>query len=178
MRRFTLPLIVLALLGGLLSLSLQRQPRLLPSPLIDRPLPAFSLPSLAHAGQTIDHHSLAGRVVVLNVWASWCGACRDEHPVLMDLARRHTTPVLGLNYKDTPDAARSWLARHGNPYVDSAVDASGRVGIDLGVYGVPETFVIDRAGRVRLKHVGPLTPQVVRDQIEPLLKTLEGQPPA
>ena len=109
---------------------------------------------------------------MLNVWASWCAPCREEHPLVIDIARRGLAPVYGLNYKDSPAAANQWLRQLGNPYTAILVDANGRAGIDFGVYGVPETFIIDRQGIVRFKHVGPLNPAVVRDKIEPLLKAL------
>jgi cytochrome c biogenesis protein CcmG/thiol:disulfide interchange protein DsbE len=117
---------------------------------------------------------LAGKVWLLNVWASWCVACRDEHPVLVEFSKRGVVPIYGLNYKDQRPAAFSWLRQGGNPYVDSFFDADGRIGIDYGVYGVPETFVIDREGMIRYKHIGALTPEVLRDKIEPLIRKLNG----
>jgi cytochrome c biogenesis protein CcmG/thiol:disulfide interchange protein DsbE len=140
--------------------------------LIGKPAPACVLPRLDDASQTVSREDLLGKVWMLNVWASWCGPCRDEHPLVNDIARRQLVPVYGLNYKDKGSAARSWLANLGNPYRATLVDADGRVGIDFGVYGVPETFIIDRLGIVRLKHTGPLTPDVLRQRIEPLLKEL------
>lgn len=176
MKRALLPLALFVVLLGFLAAGLSGKPRDLPSALMDRPAPAFRLPVLAGEGPgaTLSRDDLRGQVWVLNVWASWCAACREEHPLLVDFARRATVPVYGLNYKDQPEAAQRWLARHGDPYRRSLVDADGRVGIDFGVYGVPETFVIDRDGVVRLKHVGALTPEVIETQIAPLLRRLQG----
>ena len=111
---------------------------------------------------------------MLNVWASWCGACRDEHPLLLDWSRRQQVTLIGLDYKDERVAGQAWLRNGGNPYADSLFDPDGRIGLDWGVYGVPETFVIDQAGIVRFKHIGALTPQVLSDRIEPLLRKLNG----
>ena len=111
---------------------------------------------------------------MLNVWASWCGACRDEHPLLVAWAREGKVKLIGLDYKDERAAGLAWLSGMGNPYADSLFDADGRIGLDFGVYGVPETFVIDAAGKVRFKHIGPLTPEVLRDKVEPLLRSLNG----
>jgi cytochrome c biogenesis protein CcmG/thiol:disulfide interchange protein DsbE len=112
-------------------------------------------------------------VTLLNVWASWCAACVEEHPVLSAWVKRRRLPLVGLNYKDDPEQARAWLVRFGNPFHEIAVDRDGRVGIDWGVYGVPETFVIDRAGIIRYKHIGPLTPQVIAEKLDPLIDTLQ-----
>jgi cytochrome c biogenesis protein CcmG/thiol:disulfide interchange protein DsbE len=127
---------------------------------------------MTQPGETIKRDDLAGKVWVLNVWASWCAPCRDEHPLWVDLARRGVVPIYGLNYKDQTGPAVAWLQRLGNPYTESLVDADGRIGIDYGVYGVPETFVIDKAGVIRMKHIGPVTPEVLRDKIEPLVRQL------
>ncbi|MBS0592233.1 MAG: DsbE family thiol:disulfide interchange protein [Proteobacteria bacterium] len=174
MKRYLLPLLVFAALVGFLAVGLQRDPKIVPSPLIDKPAPAFSLPRLDDPAQAIANADLKGKVWLLNVWASWCVACRIEHPVLVELAGTGAVPIYGLNYKDKRDDARAWLAQHGDPYVASIVDAKGLVGIDFGVYGVPETFVIDQAGVIRLKHIGPVTQEVLRDQILPLVKKLNG----
>jgi cytochrome c biogenesis protein CcmG, thiol:disulfide interchange protein DsbE len=140
--------------------------------LIDKPAPAFSLPRLDAPEQTIRRDDLLGKVWMLNVWASWCIACREEHPLLVEFSRKKLVPVYGLNYKDERPAGLRWLANFGNPYDASLFDHDGRVGIDWGVYGVPETFVIDRQGVVRYKHIGPLTPEVIRTRIEPLVRQL------
>lgn len=175
MKRFLLPAVVFALLVGLLAVGLKLDPHEVPSPLIDKPAPAFSLPRLDQPGRTISAQDLRGKVWMLNVWASWCVACRQEHPVLVDFFQRGgAVPVYGLNYKDKREDALAWLQRFGNPYVASLSDTEGLVGIDFGVYGVPETFVIDKAGVIRLKHIGPVTPEVLRDTILPLVKKLDA----
>ena len=172
MIRFILPLGVFLLLALFLALGLKLDPREVPSPLIDKPAPAFAAPALARPNEQIQRDALLGKVWVLNVWASWCVACRDEHPVLVDFAKRAGVPIYGLNYKDQRADALGWLSQFGDPYTDSVFDGDGRIGIDYGVYGVPETFVIDRQGTIRLKHIGPVTPEVLRDKIEPMLRKL------
>ena len=173
--RFLVPLGIFLVLCVFLGVGLGLNPREVPSPLIGKPAPAFSLPRLDNADQRLARDDLLGKVWMLNVWASWCAPCREEHPLVVDLAKRQVVPVYGLNYKDTRNAARNWLANLGDPYQATAFDQDGRVGIDFGVYGVPETFIIDKQGIVRLKHIGPLTPDVVRERIEPLVKQLQGQ---
>ena len=170
--RFLLPLALFVALLVLLGFGLKLNPAEVPSPLIGKPAPAFTLPRLDDAAQSLRKEDLLGQVWMLNVWASWCAPCREEHPLVTDIGRRKLVPVYGLNYKDTRPAATGWLARLGNPYQATLFDADGRVGIDFGVYGVPETFIIDKQGVVRLKHIGPLTPEAVRERIEPLLKQL------
>ena len=176
--KFLIPLAVFAALVLFLGKGLDLNPREVPSPLIGKPAPAFALPTLGDAdsaaGATLKREDMLGQVWVLNVWASWCAPCRVEHPLLINLAQKKLAPVYGLNYKDRPEAARHFLSQLGNPFVATLVDADGRVGIDYGVYGVPETFVIDKAGVIRHKHIGPLTPEALRDRIEPLLKQLNG----
>ena len=174
MTRFLLPLGAFLVLAGFLAVGLRLDPRDVPSPLIDKPAPAFVATALARPEAMLRRDDLLGKVWVLNVWASWCAACREEHPLLVDFARRTAVPIYGLNYKDDRAAGLGWLRRFGNPYVDSLFDPEGRIGIDYGVYGVPETFVIDRTGVIRHKHVGPLTPAVLRDTIEPLLRKLHA----
>jgi len=173
--RFLLPMALFAGILLFLGVGLGLNPREVPSPLIGKPAPAFTLPRLDDAGQQISRDDLLGKVWMLNVWASWCAPCRDEHPLVIDIARRQLVAVYGLNYKDARPAATRWLANLGNPYRATLVDADGRVGIDFGVYGVPETFIIDRQGVVRFKHTGPLTPDVIRSKIEPLLKDLNAR---
>ena len=170
--KFLLPLALFGVLALFLAKGLSLNPREVPSPLIGKPAPAFALPRLDDASVTIRRDDLLGKVWVLNVYASWCVPCRQEHPLLVDMARRQVAPIYGLNYKDTKDAANRFLNQLGNPYVASIVDADGRVGIDYGVYGVPETFVVDKQGVIRYKHIGPLNPEVVANKIEPLLKQL------
>ena len=172
--RFILPLGIFALLVFFLWRGLKLDPHELPSPLIDKPAPGFALARLDDASQTIRRDDMLGKVWLLNVWASWCVACRDEHPTLLAFSKTRAAPVIGLNYKDTRPEGLQWLSQFGNPYEVSAFDRDGRVGIDFGVYGVPETFVIDKRGLVRFKHVGPLTPEVIETRIKPLLKVLNG----
>jgi len=172
--RFLIPLAVFLVLAAFLARGLKLDPREVPSPLIGKPAPGFALTRLDNAGSTLRREDLLGRVWILNVWASWCGACRDEHPLLVEFSRRKIVPVYGLNYKDERPDGMAWLARFGNPYEASLFDHDGRVGIDYGVYGVPETFIIDKQGTVRMKHIGPLTPEVIQTRIEPLLKELNN----
>ncbi len=172
--RFLIPLALFGVLALFLAAGLKLDPKEVPSPLIGKPAPAFKLARLDDPAATISRDDLLGKVWMLNVWASWCVACREEHPALVAFARRKLVPIYGLNYKDDREAALTWLARLGNPYAASIADTDGRVGIDFGVYGVPETFVIDRQGVVRFKHIGPLTPELIRERIEPLLAQLNS----
>lgn len=172
--RYLIPLAVFLALVGFLAVGLKLDPKEVPSPLIGKPAPDFALTRLDQPALTIRRDDLLGKVWMLNVWASWCTACREEHPVLLDFARRRLVPVYGLNYKDQRGAGLRWLGNYGDPYETSLYDPDGRTGIDWGVYGVPETFVIDRQGVVRYKHIGPLTPEVIRERIEPLLRQLHG----
>jgi cytochrome c biogenesis protein CcmG/thiol:disulfide interchange protein DsbE len=171
-KRYLLPLLAFLVLVGFLAVGLRLNPREVPSPLVNRPTPEFRLPTLADPAQQLAPKDLLGKVWLLNVWASWCVACRLEHPVLVDFARAGLVPVYGLNYKDKRADALAWLEKFGNPYQHSLQDSDGLAGIELGVYGVPETFVIDRAGVIRFKHIGPLTPEVLRDTILPLVGKL------
>ena len=195
MNRFLWPLIGFVLLVVLLAVGLNLNPRDVPSPLVGKSAPAFTLARLDAPDKTFSPQDMKGQVWLLNVWASWCVSCRQEHPVLVDMARTQNNPPLklvGLNYKEvrgdgaldaskfsadeerrlTIERARGWLTRHGDPYFFSALDIDGRVGIDYGVYGVPETYVIDKAGIIRLKHTGPLTPEVVKGKLLPLVAEL------
>lgn len=174
MNRFTAPLLAFAALLVVFGIGLTLNPREIPSPLVGKPAPAFDAESLHDPGSRFSPADLRGKVWLLNVWASWCVACREEHPLLVDFARRSPVPIYGLNYKDQRGDALNWLARYGNPYAASLHDLKGLVGIDFGVYGVPETFIIDKAGVIRMKHIGPLTPEVIRDKIEPLVRQLNG----
>lgn len=171
--RFLLPLLVFLALAVVLGLGMRRDPRALPSALVDQPAPAIGLPLLHDPQQRLDTAPLRGQVWLLNVWASWCEPCRAELPALKVLAARDAVPLYGLNYKDRDATARKLLAQVGNPYIASAVDADGRVGMDFGVHGVPETFVIDAAGRVRLRHTGPVTAEVWRDKLMPAIQALK-----
>ena len=161
-----------AALVALLAVGLTLKPREVPSPLIGKPAPAFDLPLLHAPERSFTQKEMLGKVWVLNVWASWCPPCLVEHPVVTALAKSGLAPVVGLNYKDRREDALPWLKRNGDPFLFSVADADGRIAMDYGVYGVPETYVIDRRGVIRYKHIGPLTPEVVRDKVEPLLKEL------
>jgi cytochrome c biogenesis protein CcmG/thiol:disulfide interchange protein DsbE len=177
MRGRFLPLVVFAVLALLLGVGLTLKPREVPSPFIGKPAPAFALPSLKEPGTTISPVAFAGKPWLLNVWASWCAPCREEHPLLVAIARESGVVLVGMNYKDDPRAADEWLRRLGDPYRAIVVDRDGRAGIDWGVYGVPETFVIDAAGIVRHKHIGPLTQEAWTRDVQPLLRKLQ-EPPA
>ena len=171
MNRF-LPLLIFLALAAIMGIGLTRNPRDIPSPIVGRVAPAFSLPSL-DAPQQLSPQTFAGKVWLLNVWASWCANCRAEHPLLLSLQKEGAF-IVGLNYKDKTDNAKMWLQEHGNPYAESAVDTNGAAGLDWGVYGVPETFIIDQNGIVRYKHIGPLDWPTVQEDIRPLLGKLRG----
>lgn len=176
MTRFLIPLGIFGALVALLFVGLRLNPSEVPSPLIDKPAPAFSLPQLHAPDKTLSGQDLLGKAYLLNVWASWCASCRVEQPVLMRLAQTKQIEMYGLNYKDQhPDALR-WLEMFGNPYVASVADLDGRVGIDWGVYGVPETFVIDRSGVIRYKHIGPVTQNDLDSTILPIVRKLQAAP--
>lgn len=190
--KFLVPLLLFFGLAGFLAFGLTLDPREVPSPLIDKPAPAFSLARLDQPEQTFSLEEMRGQVWMLNVWASWCVACRQEHPLLVQMAKQKIVPVVGLNYKEVRgdgainargmaleaetgmaiERARRWLTDHGDPYVLSVLDIDGRVGIDFGVYGVPETFLIDREGRIRYKHIGPITPDSLQNVLMPKIEEL------
>jgi cytochrome c biogenesis protein CcmG/thiol:disulfide interchange protein DsbE len=172
MKRFLIPLLLFVVLAVFLGIGLNRDPHEVPSPLVGKAAPAFTLPQL-DADAKFSPKDMAGKVWLLNVWASWCVSCRQEHPVLVEFAKAKIVPLIGLDYKDQAPDAKGWLGRFGNPYDLSAVDADGRVGIDYGVYGVPETYVIDKAGTIRFKQIGPVTPEVLEKKILPLIKELQ-----
>ena len=172
MKRYLLPLALFLVLAGFLAVGLQRNPREVPSPLIGLPAPAFSAPRLADPAQIVTPAEMRGQAWVLNVWASWCVPCRIEHPLWVDFARTEKVALVGLNYKDKRDDALAWLVRYGDPYRLSLTDPKGQIGIDYGVYGVPETFVIDKEGVIRHKHIGPVTEEAMRDKILPLVRKL------
>ena len=181
-----------AALVALLAVGLNLNPREVPSPLVGKPTPAFSLPQVADPAQTFSPKDMQGKVWLFNVWASWCVSCRQEHPVLVEFSKKVDIPLIGLNYKEVRgdggfdmgkmpadeekklawQRANTWLAQHGNPYKLTVMDLDGRVGIDYGVYGVPETYVIDKAGVIRMKHTGPVTPEILAKKIMPLLAEL------
>lgn len=172
MKRFLLPLAAFAVLIAFLAIGLTHDPRDVPSPLIGKPAPAFTLPQLHDAAKSFSAADMKGRVWLLNVWASWCVSCREEHPVLVEFAKTGQVPIIGLDYKDQAADGKQWLADLGNPYTLAVVDADGRVGIDYGVYGVPETYVIDKQGIIRMKHTGPITPESLNKKILPLVAEL------
>ncbi|MEK9134271.1 MAG: DsbE family thiol:disulfide interchange protein [Pseudomonadota bacterium] len=172
MKKYIVPLVIFVALGLLLAYGLNLDPRRIPSPLIGKPLPAFSLTTVADPARKVSRDDLHGRVYLLSVWASWCVACREEHPLLNELTSRKAVTIIGLNYKDKREDALRWLGALGNPYELSLSDQDGRLGIDLGVYGVPETFVIDKQGVIRYKQIGPMTPEVWEQKLAPLIKEL------
>ncbi len=175
MKRFLIPLALFLVLAVFLAVGLTRDPHEVPSPLVGKPAPMFALPRLDADAQAprFGPKDMAGKVWLLNVWASWCVSCRQEHPVLVSFAKSGVAPLIGLDYKDQRADAQAWLAQFGNPYTLSVVDADGRVGIDYGVYGVPETYVIDKAGTIRFKQIGPVTAEVLQAKILPLIKELQ-----
>ena len=192
MNRFLWPLIGFVVLVVLLAVGLNLNPRDVPSPLVGKPAPTFSLAQLNAPDQVFSPKDMLGKVWLLNVWSTWCVSCRQEHPVLVELSKSKTVPLIGLNYKelrgdggidmDKVDPARekalameraaSWLNKHGNPYTLTAMDLDGRAGIDYGVYGVPETYLIDKAGVIRMKHTGPLSPDILSGKILPMVAEL------
>jgi cytochrome c biogenesis protein CcmG/thiol:disulfide interchange protein DsbE len=172
MKRVLVPLALFLVLVGFLAVGLYRDPREVPSPLVGRAAPAFELPLLQEPQKKFTPMEMRGKVWLLNVWASWCETCRHEHPLLVELSKQKLMPILGLNYKDRNDEALRWLKQFGDPYDFSIVDADGRIGIDYGVYGVPETYLIDAEGVIRFKQIGAITPQVLEQKILPLAKSL------
>ena len=171
--RLIVPLIIFVVIAGFLYVGLSRDPRELPSPLIGKPAPAFALMQLHAPDKKLSTADMKGQVWLLNVWASWCVSCRVEHPLLVQLAQANVVPVIGLNYKDKVPEGLAWLTQNGDPYQLSVVDADGRVGIDWGVYGVPETFVVDKSGVIRYKHIGPVTAEALQKTILPLVRELQ-----
>jgi cytochrome c biogenesis protein CcmG, thiol:disulfide interchange protein DsbE len=177
MLRYLIPLGLFLVMVVFLAIGLTRGDNRdkLPSALINKPAPAFRLPQLNDPAKTFSAEDMRGKVWLMNVWASWCVSCRDEHPFLLDYAKSGVVPIVGFNYKDKREDALSWLEELGNPYVLSAVDLDGRGAIDYGVYGAPETYVIDKSGTIRLKHVGAITPEVWSEEILPLVQELNRQ---
>jgi len=172
MVRYLIPLFVVLILGVFLYRGLHLDPREVPSPFINKPAPDFSLQRLHDMKSTFSNKDMLGKVWLLNVWASWCVACREEHPLLISMARKNMVPIYGLNYKDAPRDAQGWLDQHGDPYVENAVDYKGDVGINYGVYGVPETFLIDKQGVIRHKVIGPLTSSELKNCVMPIVNEL------
>jgi cytochrome c biogenesis protein CcmG/thiol:disulfide interchange protein DsbE len=175
MLKFLMPLFLFIILAVFLAIGLKLNPKEIPSPLIGRPVPNFSLPLLHIPGKNLGSSDLKGRVWMLNVWASWCSACRSEHPLLNQLAKQEAVTIIGLNYKDEPEDAKRWLKMLGNPYNASVMDQDGRIGIDFGVYGVPETFIIDKQGVIRHKHIGPITPDDITGSLMPMIEELQKE---
>ena len=170
-------LIPLAIFIGMLvflGIGLNLDPHKVPSPLIDKPAPVFSLQTIDTPSQVMSSTDMHGKVWLLNVWASWCSGCREEHPLLVEFSKTRAVPIIGLDYKDEAADGRRLLEAMGNPYVTTVSDLNGRTGIEFGVYGVPETFVIDKAGIIRFKQIGPVTPEALRDTILPLVKKLNA----
>lgn len=170
--RYLAPLLAFIALAVILGVGLTLDPRKIPSPLIGKPVPEFSLPPVKGRTLGLASADLKGEVSLVNVFASWCVACREEHPVFMDLRKRGVVPIHGLNYKDKPDDAARWLDELGDPYTRTGADLDGRVAIDWGVYGVPETFLVDREGRIAYKHIGPVTPRILSEKLMPLIEQL------
>ena len=175
MKRFLLPLAIFVVMVGFLAVGLTLNPREVPSPLVGKAAPDFSLPQLHESDKLFSPKDLAGKVWLLNFWASWCNGCKEEHPVLMQIAKSGEVPIYGVDYKDTREEALTWLRRWGNPYPLVAVDEAGRVGINYGVYGVPETYVIDKAGKIRYKQIGPVDQDILEKKILPLVRELQNQ---
>ena len=172
-KKLLIPLVVFVVLCAFLLVGLWRDPREVPSPLIGKPAPSFVLAQLHEPAKTLGTADLKGQVWLLNVWASWCVSCREEHPLLVELGKAKVVPIVGLNYKDESAAGKRWLTQNGDPYNVSVVDRDGRVGIDWGVYGVPETFVVDKEGTIRYKQIGPITAEALEKKILPLIRELE-----
>ncbi|MBK8741463.1 MAG: DsbE family thiol:disulfide interchange protein [Betaproteobacteria bacterium] len=173
--RFGIPLAVFVLLVFFLGRGLWRDPREIPSVLVDKPVPAFTLPVLGSPDKKFSPADYRGKVWLLNVWGSWCISCQVEHPTLLALAKSNVVPIVGFDWKDKPDAAIKWLAQQGgDPYVFSVTDLDGRVAIDFGVYGAPETFVIDKEGMIRYKHIGPLDDKAVTEKLLPWIRKLNS----
>ena len=174
-RQVVITLGIFGTLVAVLAVGLTLNPREVPSPLIGKAAPPFTLPLLHEPDKTFSSKEPLGKVWVFNVWASWCAACRDEHALLVEFSKSGVAPLYGLDYKDKREDGMRWLERYGNPYRASFFDADGRVGIDYGVYGVPETYVIDKKGVIRFKQIGPLTPEVMQKRVVPLIRQLENE---
>ena len=173
MTRFLIPLVVFALLIAVFVVGLGRDPSQLPSPLLDKPAPQFDLPSLLDPEQRVTTQDFNGEVALVNVWATWCVGCRQEHNFLLQLSKADVLPIYGLNWRDNGPEARRWLQQLGDPYVATAYDEDGRVGIDWGVYGAPETFLIGKDGTVLYKQLGPLSWGLWEEKFVPLLEAQE-----
>lgn len=177
--RFSLaiiPLLVMGAVGASLGVGLRRDPHELPSMMIDRPLPDFDLPPVRTGDTGLKSADLIGEVAMINVFGSWCVSCRIEHPTLMQLAAKGRTPIYGVDWKDTTEDGAAWLSSFGDPYAGVGKDHDSRLAIDLGVTGAPETFIIDKTGRIRYKQIGPITDDVWKETIEPIIAALEKEP--
>lgn len=175
MMRFIWPFVIFVALSGFLYVGLGLNPHEVPSPLVNKPAPSFNLPQLHEPAKQFSQQDMKGKVWLLNFWASWCASCKVEHPLFMALARQNSVPIYGIDYKDNPDDGQAWLRNGGDPYVLSASDMDGRVGIEYGLYGVPETYVIDKQGVIRYKQIGPVTQQSLRETILPLVAELQAK---
>jgi len=173
MKKTLIPLVVFVVLVIFLAIGLTRDPREIPSPLIDKPAPAFTAPVLNGGGMQFSNKDMLGKVWLLNTWASWCVACRQEHPLMVELSKAKILPIIGLDYKDKDELGTQWLERYGNPYDVSMADRDGRIGMDFGVYGVPESFLIDKTGIIRYKQIGPFTEADIANKLLPLVKELQ-----
>ena len=173
--RFLIPLLLFVVLVGFLAVGLTRDPREVPSPLVNKSAPVFKVPQVQLADRNFSPDDMKGKVWMLNVFASWCVACKDEHPLLVEMQKAQIVPLIGLDYKDKRPDALKFLSQMGDPYDLAAFDGDGRVGIDYGVYGVPETFIIDKHGVIREKQIGPITPQALEKKILPLLDKLKKE---
>jgi cytochrome c biogenesis protein CcmG, thiol:disulfide interchange protein DsbE len=173
MKKAYIPLGIFVVLLGFLAVGLTLKPHEIPSPLIGKPAPNFTAPVLGKPNESFSNKDMLGQVWLLNTWASWCVACRVEHPLLVEFVKTNPLPIIGLDYKDKEADGLQWLARFGNPYTHTIVDADGRIGIDFGVYGVPESFLIDKQGIIRYKQIGPFTEEALRDKLVPLIKQLQ-----
>ena len=172
--KFGVPLALFVALAAFLAIGLTRDPREVPSPFIGKTAPAFRIARLHEPAEHFSPEDMKGKVWLLNVWASWCVSCRVEHPLLVDMSKKNEVPIVGLDYKDEREKGLEWLNRMGNPYALSAFDVDGKVGIDYGVYGVPETFVIDKQGVIRYKQIGPITPEALEKTLLPLIRKLNA----
>lgn len=170
--RFAIPLVIFAAIAVFFAIGLGLNPREVPSPLIGKPVPQFELPPVKGRSLGLSAHDLKGEVSIVNIFASWCLPCREEHPFLLQLKAEGIAPIHGINYKDRPEDASRWLDALRDPYTRTGADIDGRVGIDWGVYGVPETFVVDREGRIAYKHIGPVTPKLLDETLRPLIARL------
>lgn len=171
-----IPVAILLVIGGFFAFGLTRDPKALPSTMIDRPMPQFDLARITSEREPLTNGDLVGKVSLVNVFGSWCGSCVVEHPQLTEIGKSGLVALYGVDWRDPPSAGAAWLARYGDPYLKTGVDSDSRLAIDLGVTGAPETFVIDRGGRIRYKQVGPITPEVWRETILPLVRKLEAEP--